>query len=93
MNHTGVEIDLHLRERAHELGYTEAELDEKHVHSGRGVFANDGDWAKAVMTEDKFHSVVGDHGYVDAIGQRRSCKVYCITASGLGELRRRDGAA
>ena len=89
LDHTGLEIDLHLRKRAHELGYSDAELEEKHVRSGRRVFASDGDWAKAVMTEDKLHEVVGDHVYVDSVSQRRLCKIYRITRSGIGELRRR----
>ncbi len=88
-DHSGIEIDRHLREAARDLGYSEQDLAELHTGSNRGVFANDGDWAKAVMTTDRLHQVVDRVSYLDASGKRRECQVYRITPTGLDELRRR----
>lgn len=88
-DHSGIEIDRHLREAARDLGYSEQDLAELHTGSNRGVFANDGDWAKAVVTTDRLHQVVDRVSYLDASGKRRECQVYRITPTGLDELRRR----
>jgi hypothetical protein len=87
-NHTGVEIDQLLAGAARDLGYSPGDLSNLHPKTGRSVFANDGDWAKATMTEDKLHEVVGKTVYSEG-GIRLECNVYRITPRGLDELRNR----
>jgi hypothetical protein len=86
-DHKGVEIDRFLANIAGDLGYSANDLSDLHA-TGRSVFANDGDWAKAEMTADRLHEVVGEAAYWDA-GVRRRCNVYRITSRGLDELRSR----
>ena len=88
-NHSGVEIDQVLAGLAPDLGYSEEDLSRLLPKTGRSVFANDGDWAKAVMTEDGLHEVVGKTAYLEG-DIRRQCQVYRITPAGLDELRRRS---
>ena len=45
--------------------------------------------AKAVMTEEGLHEVVGTTAYLEG-DTRRQCNVYRITPAGLDELRRRS---
>ena len=59
-----------------------------HPKTGRSVFANDGDWAKAEMTAERLHEVVGTTVYWEG-DIRRECNVYRVTPGGLDELRRR----
>ena len=59
-----------------------------HPKTGRSVFANDGDWAKAEITAERLHEVVGTTVHWEG-GIRRECNVYRITSRGLDELRRR----
>ena len=85
--HSGAEIDAHLLRKAHALGYSEHEIQSENSHTKRTRFGNDGDWAKAAMTEDRLHQVVGKVKYTDsALGERRTRNVYRITAAGLDEL-------
>lgn len=91
-NRTGADIDQDLRRAVGELGYSAQDLAEVHSSNNRGVFANDGDWAKSEMTSAGLHEVVGDVAYADASGQRHSCRVYRITPAGLEELRTRHRA-
>jgi hypothetical protein len=58
-NHSGVEIDRYLAAAARNLGYSEEDIAALHPKTGRSVFGNEGDWAKAKMTEDRLHEVVG----------------------------------
>jgi len=88
-DHTGVEIDLDLAGVAGELGYAAEDLSSSNSPTGRSVFGNDGDWAKAKMTEDKLHEVVGKVVHWEG-GTRRVCNVYRITPHGLDALRRRN---
>ena len=87
-DHSGVEIDRLLERSAQELAHSADDVSTL-LSTGRTVFANDGDWAKAKMTE---------WGYTRSWGQRRiattkvcagQCNVYRITPSGLEELQRR----
>jgi hypothetical protein len=87
-DHLGVEIDRLLASVAGELGYSVAEVSRLLPHADRSVFANDGDWAKAALTEDRLHEVVGAAVHWDG-GTRRQCNVYRITPGGLEELHRR----
>jgi hypothetical protein len=87
-NHSGVEIDRVLAGFARDLGYS-AEDVSRLLATGRSVFANDGDWAKAVMTEERLHEVVGTTAYLDG-DTRRQCNVYRITPAGVDELRKRS---
>jgi hypothetical protein len=86
-NHTGVEIDHCLADVARALGYTDEDISSLHA-TGRTVFGNEGDWAKAKMTEDRWHDVVGTTAHWQS-GSRRECNVYRITPRGLDELRKR----
>jgi len=86
--HSGVEVDGLLASLARDLGYSEEEVSRLNPNTGRSLFANDGDWAKAEMTEERFHEVVGTTVYWNG-GVRRQCNVYRITARGLDELRKR----
>lgn len=86
-NHAGVEIDRYLVGAACEFGYSAEDLSSANSPTGRSVFGNDGDWAKAKLTEDRLHEVVGRAMHWDG-GSRRACNVYRITALGLDELRR-----
>ena len=88
-NHSGVEIDRVLAGLARDLGYSEEDVSRLLPTTGRSVFANDGDWAKAVMTEEGLHEVVGTTAYLEG-DTRRQCNVYRITPAGLDELRRRS---
>jgi hypothetical protein len=83
-DHSGAEIDQLLEGAARDLGYSNEDLAKKHTN-GRSVFLNEGDFAKAKMTEDRWHEVVGKiaYGRGDA---RRECNVYRITLRGLDEL-------
>jgi hypothetical protein len=87
-DHSGVEIDRLLAAAAGELGYSQEDLSRLNPKTGRSAFANEGDWAKATMTEDKLHEVVRDMVHWEG-GKRRQCCVYRITSKGLGELRKR----
>ena len=87
-NHTGVEIDRLLAGLARDLGYSEEDGSTLHAKTGRSVFANDGDWAKAELTAERLHEVVGTAVHWEG-GTRRQCNVYRITPRGLDELRRR----
>jgi hypothetical protein len=86
-DHTGFEIDQILADAARDLGYSEEDVSRLHPKTGRSVFGNEGDWAKAKMTEERLHEVVGTTAHWVA-GVRRECNVYRITSSGLDELRR-----
>lgn len=88
-NHSGVEIDRVLAGLARDLGYSEEDISRLLPATGRSVFANDGDWAKAVLTEEALHEVVGTTAYWEG-DTRRECNVYRITPTGLNELRRRS---
>ena len=88
-DHAGFEIDLHLANVAGELGYSTEDLSASNSPTGRSVFGNEGDWAKARMTEDKLHEVVGKVVHWEG-GTRRECNVYRITPYGLEQLRRRN---
>ena len=86
-DHSGVDIDRRLASAAAELGYSVEDVFRLLPHADRSVFANDGDWAKAKLTEDRLHDVVGTAvRWVG--GARRQCNVYRITSWGLDELRR-----
>jgi len=87
-DHPGVEIDRQLAVAARELGYTDADLSTSVAKNGRTAFANEGDWAKATMTEEGWHVIVGTLAYVER-GVRRECNIYRITPN--GEARRRRG--
>ena len=87
-DHSGVEIDRLLERSAQELAHSADDVSTL-LSTGRTVFANDGDWAKAKMTEWGLHEVVGTTSYCDDQGLRRQCNVYRITPSGLEELQRR----
>ena len=87
-DHTGVEIDGLLAGIARELGYSEEDVSTLHPKTGRSVFANDGDWAKAEMTAERLHEVVDTTVHWEG-GTRRECNVYRITSRGLDELRKR----
>jgi hypothetical protein len=86
--HSGVEIDGLLASVVRELGYSEEDISNLHPQTGRSVFANDGDWAKAEMTAERLHEVVNRKVHWEG-GTRRECNVYRITSRGLDELRRR----
>lgn len=86
-DHSGVEIDALLESIARELGYSEEDVSTLHS-TGRSVFANDGDWAKAEMTAERLHEVVGTAKHWEG-GTQRQCNVYRITPRGLDELRKR----
>jgi hypothetical protein len=58
-DHSGFEIDQILADAARDLGYSEEEITRLHPKTGRSVFGNEGDWAKAKMTEERLHEVVG----------------------------------
>jgi hypothetical protein len=73
-DHSGVEIDGLLDSIARELGYSEEDVSTLHS-TGRSVFANDGDWAKAEMTAERLHEVVGTTVHWDG-ATRRQCNVY-----------------
>ena len=88
-NHSGAEIDRELAELARDLGYSEEDVSRLLPTTGRSVFANDGDWAKAVMTEEGLHGIVGTSAYREG-DTRRQRNVYRITPAGLDELRRRS---
>ena len=88
-NHSGVEIDRILVRESIKLGYSDRDVSMLHPQTGRSAFANDGDWAKAKMTEERFHEVVGSMAYKDG-ESRRTCNVYRITPKGLEQLRRRS---
>ena len=88
-SHSGVEIDRALAGLARSLGYSEEDLSRLLPATGRSIFANDGDWAKAAMTEAKLHEVVGTTACLEG-ANRRQCNVYRITPNGLDELRRRS---
>jgi len=85
--HAGVEIDQVLAGVARDLGYSDEDVSRLHPTIGRSVFANDGDWAKAKLTEERLHEVVGTHVYQDG-DNRRHCNIYRITSDGINELRR-----
>jgi len=85
--HSGVEIDRLLTSVAGDLGYSVDDVSRLLPHADRSVFANDGDWAKAKLTEDRLHEVVGTAVRGDG-GTRRQCNVYRITPCGLDELHR-----
>jgi len=85
--HAGVEIDEALAGAARELGYSDEDVSRLHPTIGRSVFANDGDWAKAKLTEERLHDVVGTYVYQDG-NNRRHCNIYRITSDGIDELRR-----
>jgi hypothetical protein len=87
-DHSGVEIDQLLEGLAEDLGYSKEDVSMLHPKTGRSVFANDGDWAKAEMTAERLHEVVGSKVYWDG-DSRRECNVYRITPRGLEELRGR----
>jgi hypothetical protein len=87
-DHSGVEIDQILAGAARELGYSEQDVSRLHPKTGRSVFGNEGDWAKAKMTEERLHEVVGSTTHWQG-GVRRECNVYRITPRGLDELRKR----
>jgi len=86
-DHTGFEIDQILTAAVRDLGYSEEDVSRLHPKTGRSVFANEGDWAKAKMTEERLHEVVGTTAHRVG-GVRRECNVYRIRSSGLDELRR-----
>ena len=88
-DHTGVEIDRVLAGVARVLGYSEEEVSRLLPKTGRSVFANDGDWAKAEMTAERLHEVVDTTVYWEG-DIRRQCNVYRITPTGLDKLRRRS---
>jgi len=88
-DHTGVEIDRLLAGVARDLGYSEEDVLCLNPKTGRSVFANDGDWAKAKMTEDRLHEVVGKTAHWEN-GTRRECNVYRIAPRGLDQLRNRS---
>ena len=88
-NHSGVEIDQVLAGLARDLGYSEEDVSRLLPETGRSVFGNDGDWAKAMMTEEGLHEVVGTTAHLEG-DIRRECNVYRITPAGLDELRRRS---
>ena len=79
--HTGVEIDGLLADVARDLGYYEKDAFKLHPTTGRSMFANDGDWAKARLTEEGFHKVVRQAVHWEG-GMRLQCNVYRITAKG-----------
>jgi hypothetical protein len=54
-DHTGVEIDRLLAGVVGDLGYSEENVSRLHSKTGRSVFGNEGDWAKAKMTEERLH--------------------------------------
>ena len=85
--HSGVEIDRLLTAAARELRYSEEDISRLH-RTGRGVLANEGDFAKKTMTEERWHEVVGTTAHWQD-GARRQCNVYRITPEGLDELRKR----
>jgi len=87
-DHSGVEIDGLLAGITRELGYSEADVSTLHPKTGRSVFANDGDWAKAEMTAERLHEVVGTTVHWEG-ATRRQCNVYRITSRGLDEVRKR----
>jgi hypothetical protein len=87
LNHSGVEIDRALVGLAPDLGYSKEDVFKLHPKTGRSVFGNDGDWAKATMTEERLHEVIDTASYWDG-DARRQCNVYRITSAGLAELRR-----
>jgi len=60
--------------------------------NGRTAFANEGDWAKATITEEGWHVIVGTLAYVDEDGVRRQCNIYRDDAriTARGEERRRQ---
>jgi hypothetical protein len=86
--HSGVDIDRILAASIGELGYSEEDVSRLLPKSGRSVFANDGDWAKAEMTEQRWHEVVDTLTYLDG-DVSHQCNVYRITQSGRDELNRR----
>jgi hypothetical protein len=87
-NHNGVDIDRLLAGSARDLGYSVNEVSTLQPKTGRRVFANDGDWAKAELTADRLHEVVGTTVHWEG-GTRRHCNVYRITPRGLDELHKR----
>ena len=88
--HSGVEIDRALVAVAANLGFSDVEISRLLPETGRTVFGNEGDWAKAKLTEYRLHEVVGRTAYCEG-NTRRECNVYRITAAGLDELRCNDG--
>jgi hypothetical protein len=87
-DHTGAEIDQLLAGAAHELGYADEDVSRLNPNTGRSVFLNEGDWAKAAMTEERWHEVVGTATYWQG-DVRRNCNIYRITPRGLEHLTRR----
>lgn len=87
-DHSGLEIDRALSGLARDLGYSEEDVSGLNSVTGRSAFANDGDWAKAVLTERGLHEVIGTTSYLEG-KVRRQCNVYRITESGRDELRKR----
>lgn len=87
-NHSGVEIDGVLVGMAPNLGYSARDLSRLIPETGRSVFANDGDWAKATMTKERLHEVVDAATWWEG-NHRHQCQVYRITPAGLDESRRR----
>jgi hypothetical protein len=74
--------DAALKARIHRNVVMERDADR------RSVFGNEGDWAKATMTEERLHEVVGTTAHWQD-GVRRECNVYRITPRGLDLLRKR----
>jgi hypothetical protein len=85
-DHSGVEIDQALARVAQDFGYSDQDFT-RLLSTGRSAFGNDGDWAKAKLTEDGLHEVVGTTAYWEG-HVRRHCNVYRITAAGLDDLQR-----
>ena len=87
-NHSGVEIDRFLAGLAQDLGYSVEDVSMLQPKTGRSAFANDGDWAKAELTAERLHEVVGTTVHWEG-GARRECNVYRITPKGLDALLKR----
>jgi hypothetical protein len=87
-DHSGVEIDRFLVGLAQKLGYSDADVSTIHPKTGRSAFANDGDWAKAELTAEQLHEVVGTNVYWED-GRRRECNVYRLTPRGADALVKR----
>jgi hypothetical protein len=87
-DHSGFEIDQILADAALDLGYAEEDVTRLNPKTRRSVFGNEGDWAKAKMTEERLHEIVGTTAHrMGGVG--RQCNVYRITSNGLDVLRRR----
>jgi len=86
-DHSGIEIDRAIVAVASDLGFSDADILRLLPETGRTAFGNEGDWAKAKLTEYRLHEVVGRTAYCEG-NIRRECNVYRITTAGLDELQR-----